>query len=108
MTVRDLDIREIMMLPMQENDADAKTIGQYIMILGATLFEEEESFSGKRPFGNSSWIYDAYIPLVKAGIIDGEIDEEFGWLNKVDDVAGAAVYQEIFDFLMDVDYTTIP
>jgi hypothetical protein len=49
--------QEILALPMQENDSGASTITGYFRALLTKLFEEEEGFSGKRPFGNSGWIY---------------------------------------------------
>lgn len=102
-----MDVREILMLPMESNDADAKTLGEFIMLLGAELFEDQEDFSGKRPFGNSGWILDAYTPLIVAGIIDGQLDQ-YGYLEKVDSDAGDKIFQEIFVFLKKLDYTTIP
>lgn len=44
----------------------------------STLFEEGESFSGKRPFGNSGWEGDLAEPLVRAGVLTGEFCEEDG------------------------------
>ena len=73
---------EILNLPMEENDADASTIKEYLIQLLTTLWAEGESFSGKRPFGNSGWEYDLYKPLVAGGAVSGEIDE-YGDLNDV-------------------------
>lgn len=75
--------KDILAIPVQENDADAKTIGGYLQALLYELWKEGEGFSGKRPFGNSSWEYDLYKPLVVAGIVDGELDED-GYIDKVD------------------------
>lgn len=36
---------------------------------------EEESFSGKRPFGNSGWKYDVYATFIENEIVEGELDE---------------------------------
>lgn len=70
-------------LPMDDNDADAATIKDYLKALLTTLWEEEEGFDGKRPFGNSGWQYDVYKTLVKFEIISGSIDRE-GYLETVD------------------------
>lgn len=78
---------EILALPMQPNDADAATIRDYLVKLLAVLWDEGEGFSGKRPFGNSGWESDLYLPLVKAGIVAGKIDEEEGWLDEISDDA---------------------
>lgn len=70
---------EILNLPMSPNDADAKTIKDYLMKLAAKVWQEDECFSGKRPFGNSGWKHDVYGAMVKGGAIKGEIaiDEGF-------------------------------
>lgn len=69
-------MKKILDLEMQENDANAKTVRDYLKSLLATLWQEDEGFSGKRPFGNSGWKYDLYIPLVKAGIVAGKLDAD--------------------------------
>jgi len=56
-------------LEIPENDADAHTVRQYFKELLCSLLIEEESFSGKRPFGNSGWQYDFMEPLEQAGFI---------------------------------------
>ena len=65
-------------IEMQENDAGAKTVRDYLVKLMLTLWDEGEGFSGKRPFGNSGWYYELYIALAKSGVIKAEIDEEYG------------------------------
>jgi hypothetical protein len=78
----------VLALPMQENDARASTVREYLIALVAELWREGECFSGKRPFGNSGWECDLYHPLLTAGLIDGELDEN-GYIEDVDDKAGA-------------------
>ena len=73
----------ILDLPMQENDADEYTIRGYLKALLRGLIERGESFSGKRPFGNSGWDYDLFIPLIKAGIVKGSLDED-GFVEELD------------------------
>jgi hypothetical protein len=46
---------EILALPMGPNDADAENVREYLKALLTELWREGESFSGKRPFGNSGW-----------------------------------------------------
>lgn len=70
-------------LPMDENDADAATVRDYMKALLRTLLRETEGFSGKRPFGNSDWDWDMHKPLVKAGLVPGTIDAD-GGLDKHD------------------------
>lgn len=69
---------EILAVPMQANDADAATVGDYLRALLACVWKEGESFSGKRPFGNSSWEVDVYTALARAGLVEGERDEDYG------------------------------
>lgn len=74
-------------IPMRHNDIDAKTVGEYLRALLSTLWQEDEGFSGKRPFGNSGWKWDVYTALVKAGVVPGEFDEELGYLDECDEQA---------------------
>lgn len=70
-------------IPMQENDATAATVRDYLKTLLSTLWREDECFSGKRPFGNSGWQYEVYTALVKAKATPGMISED-GDLEDVD------------------------
>lgn len=70
-------------IPMEENDAEAKTIGEYLKKLFCTLWGEGEGFSGKRPFGNSGWQHDVYAALIKASVVDGGLDE-YGCVDDID------------------------
>lgn len=81
-------------IPMQENDATANTIGEYLERLLLTLWDEEEGFSGKRPFGNSGWKYEVYTALIHAKVVNGKLDE-YGDIEKVDYSAADIVVREI-------------
>lgn len=59
------------------------TIREFLVQLLETLWEEEEGFSGKRPFGNSGWQGDVERALVRAGAVPGRLDE-YGDLDGVD------------------------
>ena len=59
------------------------TLREYLCALTTTLWKEGESFSGKRPFGNSGWEHDVYKFLVGSGAVFGVFDEE-GYLEEVD------------------------
>jgi hypothetical protein len=65
------------------NFDDDLTIRGYFKLLLLELWREGECFNGKRPFGNSGWEYDVYKPLIKAGVIKGELDEN-GYIEEVD------------------------
>lgn len=62
------------------------SLREYMHALLATLWRENEGFSGKRPFGNSGWDHDVYKFLVKAGAVTGVIDED-GYLEDFDQKA---------------------
>lgn len=81
-------------IPMQENDAGAKTVGEYLSKLLLTLWDEEDGFSGKRPFGNSGWKYEIYTALVSAGVVSGELDED-GYLKEFDESEADGIIREM-------------
>lgn len=78
--------QDVLACPMQPNDAKAATIRDYLVALLKKVWQENECFNGKRPFGNSGWEYDLYAPMVAAGLVAGEIDED-GCLVDMDDRA---------------------
>ncbi|MEV0214370.1 hypothetical protein [Micromonospora sp. NPDC050695] len=84
---------QVLATPMQSNDAEAATVGEYLIKLLADVWREQECFNGKRPFGNSGWDYELIEALVRAGLIDGEIDED-GTLMRSDDEAGSRLIAE--------------
>lgn len=71
-----IDIQAVLDCPMQENDSGADTIKGYLKALLFTLWDEEEGFSGKHPFGNSGWTNDIAFALVKGKFIKGSIHIE--------------------------------
>lgn len=74
------------------------TIRDYLKKLLRTLWREGESFSGKKPFGNSDWQYDIYKPLVERGYVSGELDED-GCLEKLDIEVADHLMIELIDEL---------
>lgn len=70
MASKNLTGKDVLKIKMVENDAGAKTIREYFVSLLWELWVEGESFSGKRPFGNSGWEYEIYQSLAKAGAIE--------------------------------------
>lgn len=82
--------RELLDLPLADNDAEAGTVREYLVALLVTLWQEEEGFSGKRPFGNSSWQYDIYVPMITAGVVSGSLDED-GYVEECDTKAADAM-----------------
>jgi hypothetical protein len=81
--------QQVLDLELPANDSGAG----YLIELLRVLWREEEGFSGKRPFGNSGWVYEVYGPLVKAGWVEGEIDDE-GYVAACDTRAADALMDE--------------
>jgi hypothetical protein len=82
-----IDADTILNLEMQRNDAGASTIREYLVTLLKQVWIDGEGFDGKRPFGNSGWECDLFVPLVKAGLIEGFVDSD-GYLDECDDDTG--------------------
>ena len=70
------DTAAVLNLKLGRNDAGAPDVRAYLKALLEKLFQDGECFNGKRPFGNSGWVFDLYKPLVKAKLIDGTFDED--------------------------------
>lgn len=87
---------EALFIEFDHMDLGPMTIRSYLKELLFTLFAEGESFSGKRPFGNSGWESDLAAPLVKAGCIAGNVDDE-GWA----DVECSDEYDEFIQKMID-------
>jgi hypothetical protein len=84
-------LRQLLSLELGENDANAVTLRDYLLKLLTAVWQEEGVFNGKRPFGNSSWKEELFRPMVAAGLIPGEFDED-GYIKGVDeDVADELV-----------------
>lgn len=85
--------------PMERNDADAATVREYLAALLREVWAQEEGFSGKRPFGNSSWKYDIYAALLKGGLLEGKLDED-GYVEELDREAGDAMVRAAIEELV--------
>lgn len=90
-----MDARAILRTPMpDENDADAETVGDYLITLLAAVWREADQFSGKRPFGSSGWKQD----IAKALIVAGRLDED-GCVDDLDDEAADRMVRSAIDAL---------
>ena len=78
--------RQVLDLALPDNDSGTDTVRGYLTALLALVWEHEQGFNGKRPFGNSGWQDDLYAPLVRAGLVEGSFDED-GHLEAVDAAA---------------------
>jgi len=61
-------------LEMQPNDANVKTVRDYLKSLLKLVWLYDEEFDGKRPFGNSGWKSEIYETLALSELIESEID----------------------------------
>lgn len=92
-------IHAVLHVPMNPatNDARANSIGQFLSTLLSTLWIETESFSGKRPLGNSDWQWQVYHALARSGFIPdtvdeyGELDMNYEDQDKADDLIVKAI-----------------
>lgn len=66
------------------NPQNAQTIGGVLAEILCALVDEGESFSGKRPLGNSGWMeHLLYEPMQAAGLVSGpDSDKEADRLLK--------------------------
>ena len=74
----------------KRNDIAATTVREFLVRTLATMVRQGESFSGKRPFGNSDWDWQLYQPLVQAGMIEGKVDD-YGVMCEVDEEKAAEI-----------------
>lgn len=67
--------QQVLDLKLPDNDAGAATVRHYLGKLLSEMWRHGEDFV-KRPFGNSGWQYDLYAPMVRAGFVEGALDED--------------------------------
>lgn len=84
-----LEPGQVLDVTVMMNDQEV-TLREYLGALLLTLWAEGSNFSGKRPFGFSSWQFDVYAGLIKAGYIEGSLDED-GYVEDVDVAAADAL-----------------
>jgi hypothetical protein len=75
---------------------EEEPLAEYLKLIMLALWEEGESFSGKRPLGDSGWQWDVAGALIREKIVPGKLDadgigpEEFEW-SDVDNVVQAVI-----------------
>jgi hypothetical protein len=65
-----------------ECELDDSTIGAYLCELLITLLDKEESFSGKRPLGDSGWKNYLLTAMAQGGFVESTIDSE-GYIDQI-------------------------
>ena len=73
-----MNYEDVLNVKLRVNSADARTVREYLYKLLSQVWNEKDSFSGKRPFDNSDWEGDLIAPLLRYGFL--EMDE-FGGPN---------------------------
>jgi len=58
-------------------------VSDYLKRLLCLVIDEVENFNGKRPFGNSGWLYDIYSDMIKLKLVDGKMDDH-GYVEELD------------------------
>lgn len=97
--MNDSDLAKALNAPV---DGDVTgTVRDYLAELLITLWEEEEGFSGKRPFGNSGWQHEVYDGLVKAGVLNGTVDDD-GYINDVDWREAEALMKAVIKYALGI------
>lgn len=97
---------EILLTPLETNDAKADTIGQFLAKLTESLWIKEEDFSGKRPFGNSDWKDPIIYALILNDHLEGELDE-YGYIDDYSKTQFNALMAPVFELLVNADYATL-
>lgn len=69
---------DILALPLGANDAEARTVRDFLTSLLFKVWYEEDNFSGKRAFGSGGWKNAVYRAFMDAGWVDGTFDEDGG------------------------------
>jgi hypothetical protein len=90
MKITPTELRDALDFPINDYDSGATSARDYFKKLLLTLWDEQEGFSGKRPFGNSGWDYDLGADLTRAGykLPNGEslaVLDEHGWVESIHD-----------------------
>jgi hypothetical protein len=64
------------------NDAQASSLGEYLLELSRQVWIENEGFSGKRPFGNGGWEFDVYNAVAAAGLMES-VTRTYSWGDEI-------------------------
>jgi len=94
------DFERILDLPVDPEylPEGVTTIRSYLIRLLSDVWKDGEGFNGKRPFGNSGWESDLMTPLVRAGLVEGKLDED-GYIDSVDDMAAELLIADTIKYL---------
>lgn len=97
---------ELLNLPVEDTNTDAKTLGQYLFQLLESLILEGEGFDLVSPFGVEEWHVPITHALILEDVIDGALDE-YGRIEDYDGKQWTKTLSDLFYFLQKADYATI-
>lgn len=92
----------VLATPMQRDDAHATTVGDYLHRLLTRLWDDGDTFDGKRPFGNSDWPLEVAAALIASGLVSGSLDEH-GYVTTLNEDALEAAMHAAIDVLFAPD-----
>jgi hypothetical protein len=96
------NLQEIVNLELiNHHDTNATTIKEFLKNLLEVLWSEGESFSGKRPFGNSGWDWELYATLIHHGVVKGKLDSD-NCIEKLSEPQRKKANQIIFDCIDEI------
>lgn len=94
---------EILNLKFASRDLGKEcSIRDFLKELLITLWQEEEMFSGKRPFGNSGWKSDIEKTLIENKIISGKFDEDY-YIEEYDDEKSDKLMKKLINHIFKED-----
>jgi len=91
--VRIADTHAVNNLGELELPSEQITINEFFKKCLLNLWNEGESFSGKRPLGDSGWDWDVFAALGHGGFIDAEFDDD-GYLVDCDWTKGQDLIEQ--------------
>jgi hypothetical protein len=77
--------QDLLSVALGDNDSGKATLGGFL----AGMIDLEE----KRQYGSSGWRFDLYAALIRAGKLDGSLDED-GYVATMDDDRARALLGE--------------
>lgn len=81
--VTDPTPRDLLDLVITDSDVGDVKLRSYVHQLFEALWQQVDSFSGKRPFGSSDWQWRVYAAMGRAGYVEAVFDD-YGDLEAVD------------------------
>lgn len=84
------------------NDHLCQTVGEYFHILNKKLWREEESFSGKSPFGNSGWQHEILHAAAMSGILETVVFDDDGYIEEMEAKEFENMLSEVFAYVFKV------